>query len=506
MLKERKRFTRALVAFVFVSAIGAVPAAADETQETILRDDALLATHDDALRERTLDELDALGVDTIHTLALWRRFAPDPQSFDKPSFDASDPAAYPAANWDYLDALVRGADARGISLILSPSGTAPFWATGCDENEATESERPGACKPSVREYQRFVIALARRYSGTYDDENGGVLPRVSRWSVWNEPNQAGWLYPQWERKRGEWAPTAAYRYRRLFEAAARGLRKNGHADSQILIGETAPLGRRGGSWAKRSIAPAEFWRAVLCIDERGNALRGDAARNLGCSGFDELDADGIAHHPYTRGAGGDPRSRQSDPDDATLAYNRRLRTVFDRGARLDRNHYSLDFYLTEYGFQTDPPDYRSGVRPSLAAKWMNESNWIAYNNGRIKAFGNYQLIDERPVESFQTGLRYAWGDPKPSYAAFQVPVWVVEERRYRRVWGQVRPAQVGQTVEIQYSVGRTPSWKRLRTITIENAARYIDVKTSKRARKFRLVWKSPSGDSLISRDAFPEDR
>ena len=36
-------------------------------------------------------------------------------------------------------------------------------------------------------------ALGRRYSGGYVDENGGgVLPRVSRWAIWNDDVTPTW--------------------------------------------------------------------------------------------------------------------------------------------------------------------------------------------------------------------------------------------------------------------------------------------------------------------------
>jgi hypothetical protein len=504
MLKHRDIARRALTVACAGAVLLPTAAQAGKQQETIVRDDAALAGWNDQRRQKALDDLGALGVDTVHHIIGWRSIAPDSESHERPSFDASDPAAYDAAEWDRIDALVRGADARGIDVILAPAGPAPLWATACDDD--VDTEQPHVCKPSVREFQRFTIALAKRYSGTYHDENGGVLPRVDRWSVWNEPNQGGWLQPQWERKRGMWSPTAGYRYRRLLEGAIRGLRKNGHEDDQIMMGETAPLGRDTGARYKRSTAPLVFWRAVLCLDGDGDRLRGKEALNLGCRRPRNLDADAVAHHPYTRGAARDPRTRRVKRDEVTLGFHRRLRKLFDRGAALNRNQYKIDFYVTEYGFQTDPPDDRVGIRPSLAAKWMNESNWMAYNNSRIKGFGNYELFDEKDLGAFQTGLRYGDGKAKPSYDAFRIPIWVLKRSRYSRVWGQVRPGRVGQTVEIQYQVGRRGRWKRLRTISIENPARYIDVKTRKRARKWRLVWRDPDGSTRASRAAFPETR
>jgi hypothetical protein len=482
-----------------------LPAAAEaaRTQETIVRDDAALAGWDDSRRFKALTDLHQLGVDTVHHIVGWRSMAPRATWRKRPSVDLSDPAAYAQRHWNRIDALVRGATEHGLDVIIAPAGPAPRWATDCN----IRTRQRAVCKPDPREFQRFVIALARRYSGSYRDAGGRLLPRVDRWSIWNEPNQGGWLQPQWQRKRGRWSPVAGYYYRRLLEAGIRGLRKNGHARDQIMMGETAPLGRRTGAPYKRSTAPLTFWRAVLCLDSRGRRLRGRAARNLGCKRRKKLDADAVSHHPYTRGAGRDPRSKRGvRRNDVTLANHRRLRKLFDRGARLKRNAHRIAFYITEYGLQTNPPDRRAGVRPSLAAKWLNESNWMAYNNARIKAFGNYQVFDEANLGAFQTGLRYKGGRAKPSYKAFRMPIWVLKRRKYYRVWGQVRPAQRGQTVDIEYQARPRRAWKRMKTVRITNPARYIDVKVRKRARKWRLVWRAPGGERFTSRQAFAEKR
>ena len=96
-----------------------------------------------------------------------------------------------------------GRAARGLGLILSPSTPIPVWASRCKHRTAT-------CKPDPKAYRAFVTALGRRYSGSYADENqgGGVLPRVTRWSLLNEPNQPGWLTPAVRAARagGSWRP------------------------------------------------------------------------------------------------------------------------------------------------------------------------------------------------------------------------------------------------------------------------------------------------------------
>ena len=503
--------TRAVARIVLSSAVvtaaafvgAAAPAAASSKQQSIFRDDAVLLWAGDERRERALDELKALGVDMIQAQITWRQVAPAMLERQRPAgFDAKDPAAYDPERWDKFDGLVRGARARGIRLMLGPTGPAPLWATGCD---GKKTDRPQVCEPSVKEFQRFVIALARRYSGTYVDENGGgVLPRVKRWSIWNEPNQGGWLQPQWERRRGRWVPAAADRYRDLFAASVRGLRKYGHKRDQVFIGETAPLGRRSGAMYKRSMAPVDFWRALLCIDSRGRKLRGTYAKLIGCRKPKRLDAQGAAHHPYTRGGGKHPRTRKVYRDEITIAYMRRLQRELDRAARLKRVRRGMPIYSTEFGFQTDPPDDVIGVSPTTAARWMNEANWIAYNNRRVRGIAQYELLDAQDVASFQTGLRFHDGRAKPSYAAYRIPIWVVKTRRYYRVWGQVRPAAKGSTVQIQYRSGKT--WKRVRTIEIRSSRGYINVKTRKRARRWRLEWRAPDGTLHHSRTAGPARR
>ena len=115
------------------------------------------------------------------------RPAPHPTSRSRPHGDLNNPNSYPDAAWAPYDALVREADARGLQVLLSPTGFAPRWAAGCSTRD---------CKPDPKLYRQFVTAVGRRYSGSFKDSSGNLLPRVERWSLWNEPDQVGWLNPQ----------------------------------------------------------------------------------------------------------------------------------------------------------------------------------------------------------------------------------------------------------------------------------------------------------------------
>src|SRR3954452_23977972 len=243
----------------------AAPASAARNQESIFEDEHQLLELGSFQANRSLDDIHALGADSIRSLVLWSRLAPGGSRRPK-GFKAADPRAYSAALWDPYDDLVRGTAARGLGLILSPSTPIPKWASRCKRGNRS------TCKPDPKAYGAFVTALSRRYSGRYRDENqgGGVLPRVTRWSLGNEPNQPGWLTPQYERKRGRLIATAAVIYRRLAQAGIRALRASGHPRDQMLLGETSPIGRTSGSLARRPIPPLEFVRKLFCL----NAPRG----------------------------------------------------------------------------------------------------------------------------------------------------------------------------------------------------------------------------------------
>ena len=213
----------ALVTGALAALLIAAPANASRVQRSIFEDDQTLVLSSATIRERTLDDLQTLGVDTVHSVVFWNKVSPSPLSTHRPSgFDGSNPAAYPANLWDRYDGLVRGSQARGMDVLLSPSSPMPAWASGCKASLKVRK----VCRPNPTQFKRFVQALGTRYSGSYADENegGGVLPRVSRWSIWNEPNQGGWLQPQ-RTKRGAVAPAL---YRQLVRAAILGLRASGH--------------------------------------------------------------------------------------------------------------------------------------------------------------------------------------------------------------------------------------------------------------------------------------
>jgi hypothetical protein len=463
---------------------------ASETQESLVEDERLMLQSGPAARAQALDDAAALGADGIRAVVRWRDVAPARRPG---GFEPADPAGYPAARWEALDDLVRGAGARGLFVLLSPSTPGPSWASGC-------ARRRDVCRPDPGAYGAFVQALGRRYDGTY-----AGLPRVDRWSLGNEPNQPAWLQPQLARRRGITFPVAAVLYRALARAGIRGLRATGHAADQLLLGETSPIGQTTGALARRPAAPGAFVRTLLCIDAHGRPLRGAAAAVRRCRGrFAGLRVSGFAHHPYAQGGSRPPTYRGDPATEITLASVGRLERILDAAARRGRIPPRLPIHFTEHGYQTNPPDGTLGISPARQAAYVNRSDWIAYRNPRVHTVAQYKLADDPVISGFQSGLRFADGRPKPAYAAYQLPLWVSERGAARlRVYGQLRPLARAATarVELQNAPLADSAFATVATFTVRSGTNAFLRTIPRFEGRFRLAWTPAGGPPTLSRTA-----
>jgi hypothetical protein len=435
-------------------------------------------------------------VDTIHTVVNWSRFAPHVTSRKVPrGFNGRDPRAYGATNWDIYDSLVRGAAARGISVMMSPSGPIPNWASRCKHNKYS------ACKPDPKLYRDFVTALARRYSGKWvdEDQEQTALPKVSRWSPWNEPNLGVWLYPQTTGKRGHRVYIGAAYYRKLVYAARAALDATGHRNDRFLVGETAPLG--GG--ATRT-PPGDFLRGLFCLDDHGKRFTGKMAKLQGCVHAKRIRASGISHHPYGRGAGV-PTGRKQRPGAITIGTIGRLLPII----RAARKHSrvaprKLGVYITEFGVTTRPPDTKFGVPLARQAQYLNLVDYLAYKRPWIKSVSQYQLVDDTGLAvrgTFQTGLIFRTNVLKPSFAAYRIPIFVLRRKGGVTVFGQIRPVRAGKPaakVDIQNRAKRGAAWKTLRTLKT-NRRGYLLQRFRQKKGAWRIRWVEPDGTISYSR-------
>lgn len=186
-----------LLTVAVLLALPAATAAADPRLESMFQDDQRILSTDAKVRDKTLDELQALGVQRVRVTAFWNRIAPEIDETAKPGgFDGSDPNAYPAASWTVLDGVVDAIAARGMRIDLNPTAPMPKWAGSA----AVEPRLASVSNPSAVEFGAFVAALGTRYSGRFVPAGRTApLPRLSYWTIWNEPNQGVWLSPSGRR-------------------------------------------------------------------------------------------------------------------------------------------------------------------------------------------------------------------------------------------------------------------------------------------------------------------
>ncbi|HEV2061652.1 MAG TPA: hypothetical protein VGR12_02275, partial [Solirubrobacteraceae bacterium] len=256
-----------LPAFLLLALLLPSAATADDRQISMMMDDDLLVYRDDVTRDKAMQRMKQLGVDYVRVTVLWSVVAERAKSTKKRrrKFDPRKPSTYPIRNWDRYDRLVRSARSLGIGVYFNVTPPGPPWARR-KAPRGLRSVVKRAWKPKSGEFSKFVEAVGRRFSGRYRDENdnGETIPRVDFWSLLNEPNQAGWLSPQYKRGRMR-SPAIA---RELFLRGRAALDRTGHGRDVILFGETAPLGSSMRNTTS-PIGPRRFYREFLCQNRRG---------------------------------------------------------------------------------------------------------------------------------------------------------------------------------------------------------------------------------------------
>jgi hypothetical protein len=408
---------------------------------TILQDDALLLHRSDAETRATLQELRRLGVDWVRVTAGWSVIAPEPAAERRPDFDPRDPGTYPPGAWDKLDRLVTMAREEGLRVLVDIAFWAPRWATGApsapDDRQRTDID------PSA--YADFAEAVARRYGD-----------RVEAFSVWNEPNHPGFLLPQWTRGTdGRFTVASADEYRAMLLAAYPRI-KEAAPDRPVLIGNTSATGTDDPTSEEDRVPPLRFLRELACVDEQLRPLD-----TPGCRDFTPLPGDGWGQHPYSIDQ--PPWASDPRPDNVRMGDLGRLADLLDRLAAMGRTQKRLGVWITEYGYQTNPPDPTQRVTTADQARWLPEADRIALSDARVRSTAQFLLRDLPPRAGvppaerwgdFQTGLRFGDGAPKPALRSFAYGLVALREGPDSvRFWVQVRPGSGPQRVRIGTQAG-----------------------------------------------------
>ncbi len=243
-------------------------------------------------------------------------------------------------DWSDPDQVLQGLHERGIPAVVAIVGT-PAWANG---------GRPPSYAPSRgADVARFARAAATRYRWVRD------------WLIWNEPNQRRWLRP---------ASPVVYVSRILNPAYAAIHAVNPRA--RVAGGVTAPRANAGG------VSPVAWIRG----------MRSAGAR---------LDA--YAHHPYPARPSESPLAGGCGHcTTITMATLERL------VGEVSRAWGGKRIWLTEYAYQTNPPDRFSGVTPGRQARLLGQAALRAYRAPRVDMLIQYLVRDEPQLGGWQSGL------------------------------------------------------------------------------------------------------
>lgn len=460
---------RQFLPLVAVLALAApAPALASHGQVTYFEAGASLFKAAD--QAKTFAKMKELGVRALRIELSWSEVAPGAKSASKPSFEATNPAAY---NWSLYESAIDEAASLKWKILLTVTAPAPRWAT-------SNHKAPYITRPDPQDFGEFMTAVGRKFGS-----------EVTLFAIWNEPNHPFFLLPQWN---ANGTPASPRIYRALYQFGYAGLQAAGLSHPKVLFGETEPVGyetlnvRKQG--ALHPVAPLTFLREALCLNSH--------YKRSGTCG--ELQMTGYAHHAYTIAVS--PYWKSEDPNDVTIGSLSRLSAALDKAAAAHAIPHGVPIYLTEFGIQSYP-NYELGLPVSVQAEYDAIAEHIAYSTPSVAAFSQYLLEDDPlggpPGSSshggyigFQTGLEYVNGKPKPLYYGWPVPLTVTKVGGHYDLWGLVRPAQGSTKLTVLIRKPGSKRYTTLKTVTTEGRG-YWSLTSSTRGSYWRVRWKSPEG-------------
>jgi Glycosyl hydrolase catalytic core len=294
-----------------------------------------------------------------------------------------------AYDWSLYDRTVGLARRYRIKVLFAIYGT-PGWAN--------RRRAPNVPPTSMADLRKFAYAAARRYSGSFrpagvDPAYAAPLPAVRMWLAWNEPNNPVFLRTQYRKRAGRWIVQSAVDYAKICNAVYSGVKSTLLKGEKVGCGVTAPRGNNSPRSSRPSVSPLAFLRA---------------AKRAGMKRFDAY-----AHHPYY----GSPRETPRSKPKAKTAVG--LGNINDLIKELTRLYGKKRLWITEYGYQTRPPDRAFGVTYAKQASYLKQAFAIARKNPRIDMMLWFLLRDQRALSGWQSGLMTLGGSRKPAFSAFQ---------------------------------------------------------------------------------------
>jgi LemA protein len=281
----------------------------------------------------------------------------------------------PAYNWAATDKIVQNAASQGAGVLLTIV-QAPAWANG--------DSAPRTAPRDARDFGAFCRAVAARYSGGYIPVGTQIaLPRVSRYTVWNEPNRGQFLQPQG--RHGFEAPRVMAR---LMRACAGGIAAE-QPDAQVALGPLASRGGQGG------IAPIPFLARYRAA---GGPRPGVVALN-----------------PYLGSLLPVYRGDEQEADGAITIRN------LDRLEHALQTAYggTVPIWLTEFAWRTAPQVGIGMITPRRQAELAAQSvELIRAHYPYAGMLVWFLLRDVSPTSYWRSGLVNSANEKKPAFAVW----------------------------------------------------------------------------------------
>lgn len=273
-----------------------------------------------------------------------------------------------------LDDAVWQAQQRGMRVLLTIWGT-PTWAGA--------THKPNAA-PNPKTLGKFCGVLAARYNGR------GGRPPVTLFSVWNEPNLAQFLSPQYDRKGRDLAP---HLYAGMVRSCYTAI-KAANPSAQVAAGETSPRGTdHPRKKAQQSHSPGRFAQLVAAEKPR-------------------VKFDAWSHHPYGGGFTGSATVPFRWPNVSVVDLPRleaSLKKWFRKG--------SVPLWITEFAYQT-APERVGALSYGQQASYLQTAFSQAVAVPQVQMF-IWFVFRDTPGERWQSGLLRADSTPKPAFATWK---------------------------------------------------------------------------------------
>jgi hypothetical protein len=344
---------------------------------------------------------------------------------------ATDPSD-PAYDWTDAATVLDALHAHGIDVVAQLLGT-PRWANG--------GKGPNYAPRSAATFGAFASAAAHQF------------PWVRKWMIWNEPNQKIWL-----------RPTSPFLYTaRLLNPAYAAIHR-AIPSAKVAGGGTAPRAAAGG------VSPVAFLTGMHAAHAR-------------------LDA--YAHNPYPL----DPKRETPVSGGCARCSTISMADLSRLESLVAKDFPRARIWLTEYGYQTNPPDRLLGVSYALQARYQAQAAYVAYTAPRVDLLIHFLYQDEPNVSRFQSGLTTLAGEAKPSLASFELPLVETARRgSTTSLWGELRAPGARRTAALERKVGAT--WLRVATVRGGSAGLFRWHGTLPRGSVVRIVAGSLAGAPL----------